>query len=253
MLRPTSNCEVSTISGTRGGVARSRSKLIPPRARLRPPLSMAAFADAGFTSGTLLGESASARLSARKRILLSSRQSSAASSTSSSAVRSAARYACTMRRSSGFSVQAGSANRRSRLGGATTEVPTAIRVNSAARPPARLLTVSGRRASPAANLTVDAFGANLRSGPNAASTSSASSGAASSASWVSSIGVSEVVVICCPLWWQGRTLVTAPASRLTSGPGLSEDRFLWVRTLDGHLRFLPFGTGRHAPRSARSA
>jgi hypothetical protein len=104
---------------------------------------MTAFADAGFTSGTLLGDSASARLSVRKRILLSSRQSSAASATSSSVVRPAARYACTMRRSSRFPVQAGSANRRSRLGGATTEVPTAIRPNSAARPPARLPTVSG--------------------------------------------------------------------------------------------------------------
>jgi hypothetical protein len=51
------------------------------------------------------------------------------------------------------------------LGGATAEVPTAIRPNSAARPPARLPTVRGWRASLAANLTVDAFGANLRSGP----------------------------------------------------------------------------------------
>jgi hypothetical protein len=82
MLRPTSNEDVSTISGIRGLAAMSRSRLIPPWTKLEPPLSMAAFADAGFTSGTLLGDSASARFSTRKRTRLSSCQSSAASPTS---------------------------------------------------------------------------------------------------------------------------------------------------------------------------
>ena len=91
MLRPTSNAEESTISGIRGAVARSRSRLTPPRTRLTPPVSMAALADAGLTSGRLLGDSASMRFSAANRTRLSSRQSSAASLTSCSAVCPAAR------------------------------------------------------------------------------------------------------------------------------------------------------------------
>ena len=205
MLRPTSNDDVSTISGIRGLVAMSRSRLIPPWTRLRPPVSMAAFADAGFTSGTLLGDSASSRFSARKRTRLSSRQSSAASLTSWSAVCPAARYACTMRRSNGFSVQAGSVNRRSRLGGASAEVPTPIRASSAARLPSRRAVVSGLLARPTANMAVEGSGASWRSGPSAASTSSASRGAASSASCSLSIGVSGAVVICCPRPIRGRT------------------------------------------------
>jgi hypothetical protein len=66
-VRPTSNGDGSTISGMRGGVAMSRSKLRLPRARLPPAVSMTAFADDGFTSGTLLGDNASTTFSMRKR------------------------------------------------------------------------------------------------------------------------------------------------------------------------------------------
>jgi hypothetical protein len=91
MVRPTSKGDLSTISGIRGGAAMSRRKASPPRARFSPPLSMAAFAEAGFSSGTLLGDSASTRFSRTNRIRSSSRQSRSASSTSRSAVRAAAR------------------------------------------------------------------------------------------------------------------------------------------------------------------
>ena len=58
MFRPTSKPELSTIAGTRGALAMSRSRFRAPRSRLRPAVSITAFADAGFSSGTLLGASA---------------------------------------------------------------------------------------------------------------------------------------------------------------------------------------------------
>ena len=60
----------------------SRTKARAPRTMLAPPVSMTAFADAGFTNMTLLGEMASTRFSARNRIFWSLRQASPASSTS---------------------------------------------------------------------------------------------------------------------------------------------------------------------------
>ena len=91
MLRPTSNADRSTISGIRGGAAMSRRKVSPPRTRFSPPLSTAAFAEDGFTSGTLLGAAASTRFSTSRRTRVSSRQSRCASATSCLAVPAAAR------------------------------------------------------------------------------------------------------------------------------------------------------------------
>jgi hypothetical protein len=91
MSRPTANAERSTISGIRGGAAMSRRKLRLPRARLPPAVSIAALADAGFTSGRLLGDAAATRFSTRKRTRCSSRQPSPASPTSAPAARPVAR------------------------------------------------------------------------------------------------------------------------------------------------------------------
>ncbi len=79
---------------------------------------------------------------------------------------------------SGFSVHAGSVNRRSRPEGAMSEVPARMRPSSPASEPARPATQPGRLASPAANRSVDMPGKNLLVGPSAACVSSRSSGAA---------------------------------------------------------------------------
>src|SRR5258707_3225905 len=198
MLRPPWTADLSTFSGMRGGDARSGRKLSPPRAMFSPPVSTTALAESGFSSGTLLGDSASTRLSTPNRIRLSSRDSSAASATSWPAACPAARYACTARRSTGLVIQAGSVNRRSRLAGASSEVPDPMRASSAARSRRRLPVVRGLRTRLTASLAADASGTNRRSVPSAASTSSASSGAAWSASSSAASGAPAVVVICVP-------------------------------------------------------
>jgi hypothetical protein len=91
MLRPTWKDAESTICGTRGAEARSRTRLNPPRSRLSPAVSMTAFADAGFTTGMLLGDIASTTLSTRKRTRCSSRPHRPASATSRPAVSPVAR------------------------------------------------------------------------------------------------------------------------------------------------------------------
>jgi hypothetical protein len=66
----------STKAGSRGGRCRSRRNCRRPRSRLPPPVSQACFAEAGFTSGTLVGAAAATRLSsssvARCRVCQSS-------------------------------------------------------------------------------------------------------------------------------------------------------------------------------------
>ena len=66
-VRPTSKGVPSTISGMRGADAMSFTKADSPRATFRPPVSTTALAEAGLTSGTLLGASASSTFSTRKR------------------------------------------------------------------------------------------------------------------------------------------------------------------------------------------
>ena len=67
MLRPIWNDDPSTICGTRGALTMSCSRLTPPRTKFIPAVSTAALADDGFTNGTLLGDSASVRLSTSTR------------------------------------------------------------------------------------------------------------------------------------------------------------------------------------------
>ncbi len=82
MSVPTSKASGSTIDGTRGGVAKSRTKRRPPATRLPPPVSMTRLSTLGLRKGLLLGAEASTRLSTMKPIRWSSPQSSSASSTS---------------------------------------------------------------------------------------------------------------------------------------------------------------------------
>ena len=91
MLRPIWNDDPSTICGTRGALTTSRSRLTPPRTKFTPAVSTAALADDGFTNGTLLGDSASVRLSTSTRARSSSRLPRSASVTSRPAVAVAAR------------------------------------------------------------------------------------------------------------------------------------------------------------------
>src|SRR6266536_3251769 len=55
-LSPTAKSEPSTICGMRGALAMSRSRFSPPRRKFIPPLSIAALNEAGFNTGTLLGD-----------------------------------------------------------------------------------------------------------------------------------------------------------------------------------------------------
>jgi hypothetical protein len=48
---PTVNLDMSTLAGSRGGVARSRTRLRAPRTKFAPPVSIAAFSAAGFDHG----------------------------------------------------------------------------------------------------------------------------------------------------------------------------------------------------------
>src|SRR3954452_9283241 len=168
---PTVNASGSTIEGTRGGLVRSRSIRRRPRTTLAPPVSMTAFTDSGFRTGTLLGARASTRFVAVNRMRSSSCQSRSASSMSSQAVRAVARWACMARRSSGLPAQAGSAKRLSFFPGASSELPAATFPISRANSPARLATVRGRLASEDAKRSaVPAGGTSRRNGPRAAST-----------------------------------------------------------------------------------
>ena len=99
----------------------SARKCLSPFRALPPPVSMAAFTAAGFSSGLLLGASASIRLVSTKPTRSESASSRPASATTPSAVCAAARYACIVRRSSGLPAHPGSANRRSRRDGSTCE------------------------------------------------------------------------------------------------------------------------------------
>jgi hypothetical protein len=88
---PTSNADLSTIAGMRGGRRMSRAKLRAPRVRLRPPVSSTAFSAAGFVTGRFEGATASSTFSAAKRTRRSARQSRSASQMSLSAARPVAR------------------------------------------------------------------------------------------------------------------------------------------------------------------
>ena len=182
MLRPTSKADRSTISGMRGGDAMSRSELRRRRGRgsCRRCRS-AALAEAGFSSGTLLGARPRPGSPTRTASASSSRQSRSASATSSSAVCARREVEpARSRRSNGLLVQAASAKRRSRLDGRDVDVPTAIRPDlgaEATQPPASAC--AGCRTRPAASLAVDSVRhESAQPGRSAASISSASSGAA---------------------------------------------------------------------------
>ena len=82
MSVPTSNASGSTIEGTRGALAKSRTNRRPPSTRLPPPVSMIRLSTLGLRNGLLLGAEASTRLSTMKPIRWSSPQPSSASSTS---------------------------------------------------------------------------------------------------------------------------------------------------------------------------
>ena len=88
---PTSNASGSTMDGTRGGAAISETKCRKPARALPPPVSMAAFTAAGFSTGLLLGASASTRLVSAKPTRSESAQSRSVSATTPSAVCAAAR------------------------------------------------------------------------------------------------------------------------------------------------------------------
>jgi hypothetical protein len=78
-LPPTSNREVSTFCGSRGGDAKSAAKRFAPRTRLPPPSSTIALSTVGFDHGKFVGASASSTLPAAKRAWRSVFQSSSAS------------------------------------------------------------------------------------------------------------------------------------------------------------------------------
>ncbi len=69
---PTVKASGSTIEGTRGAVAKSRTKRRPPATRLPPPVSMIRLSTLGLSVGLLLGARASTRLSTMKLIRCSS-------------------------------------------------------------------------------------------------------------------------------------------------------------------------------------
>src|SRR5512132_4571660 len=175
---PTSKASAVTMVGTRGGVVRSPARCRAPRTRLPPPESISAFQKTGLVSGWLLGASACTKLSTINRSRSASRHSRSASATSSSAVRPAARYAWTRRRSNGLEVQAGSVKRRSPVWTARVEQPKPTRASSPASKVARRATRWGRRARALANRTPAAPGRTRRDGPSAPYASSRSSGAA---------------------------------------------------------------------------
>ena len=77
--------------GTRGGTAMSATKFRRPARALPPPVSTAALTAAGFSSGLLLGASASIRLVSTNPTRSASFSSSPASATTPSAVSAAAR------------------------------------------------------------------------------------------------------------------------------------------------------------------
>ena len=88
---PTSNASGSTIDGTRGGTAMSDRKFRRPATALPPPVSSAALTAAGFSSGLLLGASASIRLVSTKLTRSLSASSSPASATTPATLSAAAR------------------------------------------------------------------------------------------------------------------------------------------------------------------
>ena len=88
---PTSNASGSTMDGTRGATAMSAAKFRRPARVLLPPVSMAAFTAAGFSSGLLLGASASMRLVSMNPTRSASFSSSPASASTPSAACAAAR------------------------------------------------------------------------------------------------------------------------------------------------------------------
>ena len=91
MSSPTANASGSTIDGTRGGVAKSRTSRRPPATRLPPPVSIARLSTFGLSTGLLLGDDASTRLSTMKPIRCPSPQPRSASATSPRAASPAAR------------------------------------------------------------------------------------------------------------------------------------------------------------------
>src|ERR1700735_2301107 len=174
---PTSNASGSTMAGMRGAAAMSLAKCRMPVTALPPPVSTAAFRAAGFSSGLLLGASASSRLVRMKPMRSVSAGPRPASAITPSAVPPAARYACIARRSSGLPAHPGSVNRRSRRDGWTCEVPAAIRASSPSSRRLRLATSPGRPASAVARRNPEPPGFTRRSMPMAALVSSRSMGA----------------------------------------------------------------------------
>ncbi len=79
------------MDGTRGGSAMSARKCRSPARALPPPVSTAALIAAGFSSGLLLGASASTRLVSAKPTRSASAPSSPASATTPATLSAAAR------------------------------------------------------------------------------------------------------------------------------------------------------------------
>ena len=192
---PTSNASGSTMDGTRGATAMSAAKCRRPARALLPPVSMAAFTAAGFSSGLLLGASASMRLVSTNPTRSESASSSPASATTPSAVCAAARYACIVRCSSGLPAHPGSANRRSRRDGCTCERPAAMRASSPASCVPRPATSRGLAARAAARRRPEPPGLIRRSMPVAASLSSRSSGAAAASAAADLVVSSSALII----------------------------------------------------------
>lgn len=163
------------MRGIRGADFISLTKLATPCTRLRPPYSSATRAEIGFTSGKLLGASASSKFCARKRTRLSARQSISAILMKSIVALYVARYDCNVRRRIGLCRQALSANRRSFGCGASSESPATISPSSCRYSPTRPAVTSGLAASLARYFRVDPSGKKRVARPGMGSMSSVSS------------------------------------------------------------------------------
>ena len=89
--RPTMKASGGTMDGTRGGRDRSATSARSPVTALPPPVSMAALAAAGLSSGLLLGAAAATRLARANLSRTSSRQPSSVPSSSALAESDTAR------------------------------------------------------------------------------------------------------------------------------------------------------------------
>jgi hypothetical protein len=203
--------------GTRGAVARSLTSARRPRAADRPPLSTRDLSAAGLSSGLLLGEAAAIRFIRTNRSRSLSRQSRSALARRPSAAWPPARYACMARLSSGFWLQAGSANRRSRRSGAIGDRPRAIRASSAPRLAAWPATCCGRLARPTASRRVAPSGRKRRNTPRAPSASSRSSAPARSPAASGSVAEARACRPGSAVTVQPRGTTPGPPRRLPRG------------------------------------